>query len=1013
VTRLAVLALESPERIGLEAARILDGGPESQGGPEEKRHLLQQWLLLLAAVFYSRPDLANAAAIAHLEALLRDSDLGPDTCRMAGEVLKFAINSPVGREAIDAAMRLLSEPNHRREVYQAVIDSLRWAAGWAMDLLDSEALLRIAAMDSLAPYRGSLLRDIVEPCLYAAERLPSDLSRRLMQLYAEVEPAKYCAYYLQGKTGLPEELHDRFRLHGPVANRLGRGRRRILVVHNIGDRQGDEIVRIVPLAQALLDFNLELEIVLLTRRVYLYAHPRITAIPIGEQGRVAEVFREHFDGLVDFFEPDVKQVNYDPKIEMAVDEFRQRCRPFLDIGSRKGYNHFLYERVEVDSQPLAAALGLDRRRVDNNYEPTLRLIAELGLPLRRGQDMPRSEPVLTGGSWPEAEAFWRTLTAGNQESRPVALLLPFGGAEPLKGYVSREGVAAEIRSLVREGFYVVVIPTGASWGTTGFAQDAVSLLPPDERLFVAVGPAPDASAGTIPAEVAGGTSLPFADVVMRLVIYGIQLADLVAAVEGWMMHAAYCLGKAYRVLMLAYSHPVEWHPYGRTRHQGIFPAAGFPAKDIIDGAPLLEQPRKFVFLFLLRELGNAGWEDALPILRRALASEDRHIRLAAAEALARHWNSGAEDLLAPLLRDSSHQVRGLAAREFLNHSVTPRGVPREHLQAHAWIGQTERNWESVLRLGEAARPVLELAAKGDDPVIEIEATRALGILDFKPSRDRQVPEGIVSRIGRRYKDMFKPWGFVRAKPQQTEMPKVLILTPVKDAAAFIPGYYKRITRLSYPGKLISLGFLESDSIDGTHAELQDRLPRLRKKFRRAGLWKKDFGFQTPAGVPRWEEHIQAERRTVLAKSRNHLLFHALDDEDWVLWLDVDVIEYPDDILERMLATGKDIVQPHCVLDYGGPTFDRNAWRDHGRLHLEDLREEGELVKLDAVGGTMLLVRADLHREGLIFPSWPYGKASASARASGELETEGLGIMALDMGYQCWGMPHLEVRHGKW
>jgi peptide chain release factor subunit 1 len=29
---------------------------------------------------------------------------------------------------------------------------------------------------------------------------------------------------------------------------------------------------------------------------------------------------------------------------------------------------------------------------------------------------------------------------------------------------------------------------------------------------------------------------------------------------------------------------------------------------------------------------------------------------------------------------------------------------------------------------------------------------------------------------------------------------------------------------------------------------------------------------------------------------------------------------------------------------------------------------------------------------------------------GEVETEGLGIMAQDMGYQCWGLPDLEVIH---
>ena len=298
-----------------------------------------------------------------------------------------------------------------------------------------------------------------------------------------------------------------------------------------------------------------------------------------------------------------------------------------------------------------------------------------------------------------------------------------------------------------------------------------------------------------------------------------------------------------------------------------------------------------------------------------------------------------------------------------------------------------------------------------------EAGQALRVLDFKSniaaarvaSGYGPAGRGIMARVRGRLRDAMQ--GRDSAGPPGAA--KILILTPVKDAAAFIPGYYRRITHLTYPAKLISLGFLESDSIDSTYAELQERLPRLRKKFRRAGLWKKDFRFQIPPGVSRWAEHLQAERRSVLAKSRNHLLFHALDDEDWVVWLDADVIEYPNDILERMLATGKDIVQPHCVVEYGGPTFDRNGWRDHGRLHLDKLREEGELVKLDAVGGTMLLVRADVHREGLIFPSSPYGKASASARGQGELETEGLGIMARDMGYQCWGMPRLEIRHGKW
>jgi len=241
--------------------------------------------------------------------------------------------------------------------------------------------------------------------------------------------------------------------------------------------------------------------------------------------------------------------------------------------------------------------------------------------------------------------------------------------------------------------------------------------------------------------------------------------------------------------------------------------------------------------------------------------------------------------------------------------------------------------------------------------------------------------------------------------------RVLILTPLKDAADFLPDYCARILDLTYPGARLSLGFLESDSSDETFSILQRQIPKLRDHFCRVGAWQRDFGYQLPRGVPRWTESIQIERRSVLAKSRNHLLFRALDDEDWVLWLDVDVIEYPPDLIERLLATGRDIVQPHCVRDYGGPTFDANGWRDHGRYHLDDLRGEGELVELDAVGGTVLLVRADAHRDGLIFPAFQFGIENPLVRPGrGELETEGLGIMAHELGYQCWGMTRLEVIH---
>lgn len=255
--------------------------------------------------------------------------------------------------------------------------------------------------------------------------------------------------------------------------------------------------------------------------------------------------------------------------------------------------------------------------------------------------------------------------------------------------------------------------------------------------------------------------------------------------------------------------------------------------------------------------------------------------------------------------------------------------------------------------------------------------------------------------------------------QKTYKEKVLILTPIKDAKELVETYQANLKSLTYPHDLISLGILESDSADGSNIIFQEVIQDLASCFRRTGYWKKDFGFQIPPNTPRWSTEVQPQRRAILARSRNHLLFHALDDEDWVLWLDVDVIEYPVDIVEKLLSYGKDILQPHCVLDYGGPTFDRNGWRGRGRYFLEHFRQEGELVRLDAVGGTMLLIRADLHRDGLIFPSYYYGTKSPLIRKRtmrrpfarlGEIETEGLGIMASDMSLQCWGLPNLEIKH---
>ncbi|MCC7272138.1 MAG: glycosyltransferase [Alphaproteobacteria bacterium] len=253
-----------------------------------------------------------------------------------------------------------------------------------------------------------------------------------------------------------------------------------------------------------------------------------------------------------------------------------------------------------------------------------------------------------------------------------------------------------------------------------------------------------------------------------------------------------------------------------------------------------------------------------------------------------------------------------------------------------------------------------------------------------------------------------------------DVPTVLIATPIKEAHRHVERYLTLLKRLDYDPRRLSVAFLESDSGDGTHAALAARLPELEARHRRALLHRHDFGFRLEG--PRWLPAVQRRRRSIIARARNRLLSLSLSDEEWVLWLDADLQDYPPDLLLRLLAAGKDIVVPHCVRP-DGRTFDINTFRfdpakgaaedpSHmldglyqpprgaGRTYLDAFAGDGP-VAIDSVGGTALLVRADLHREGLCFPPAPY---------RGYIETEGLAMMARDMGHGAWALPGLRIVH---
>lgn len=273
--------------------------------------------------------------------------------------------------------------------------------------------------------------------------------------------------------------------------------------------------------------------------------------------------------------------------------------------------------------------------------------------------------------------------------------------------------------------------------------------------------------------------------------------------------------------------------------------------------------------------------------------------------------------------------------------------------------------------------------------------------------------------------------------------KILIVTPLKDAAPYLSKYFELLAELTYPHHLIDLAFLVSDSKDDTLAVLSSELDRIQKRpdhipFRSAMVVEKDFDFHLSQNVEeRHSFEAQGPRRKAMGKARNYLLSAAMKPEhSWVYWRDVDIVDSPPKILEDFIAHDKDIIVPNIWfhrykdgIDIEG-RFDYNSWvesdkgrrlsdsldknvvlaegykqYDTGRTYMARMGDwrnnKDEELELDGIGGVNILVKADVHRSGINFPCYAF---------ENQAETEGFAKMAKRAGYQVVGLPNYIVWH---
>ncbi|KAK9477687.1 Anp1-domain-containing protein [Lipomyces japonicus] len=272
--------------------------------------------------------------------------------------------------------------------------------------------------------------------------------------------------------------------------------------------------------------------------------------------------------------------------------------------------------------------------------------------------------------------------------------------------------------------------------------------------------------------------------------------------------------------------------------------------------------------------------------------------------------------------------------------------------------------------------------------------------------------------------------------------RVLVLTPI---ARFYDEYWNNLVALNYPHELIELGFILPRGREGNSAlqRLEEAVKKIqtgpkKNRFAKVTILRQDF--DSPFSQSEKDRHAlsgQKERRAAMAIARNSLFTTTINaGTSWILWLDADIVESPPSLIQDLAAHNKPIIVANCYqryTDHGENkirAYDFNSWQDsdtalelarsmgdddvifEGYAEMATYRtlmayqyvpgnDKDEEIELDGVGATALLVKAEVHRDGAMFPSFSFYHL---------IESEGFAKMAKRLSYHAYGLPNYLVYH---
>lgn len=270
---------------------------------------------------------------------------------------------------------------------------------------------------------------------------------------------------------------------------------------------------------------------------------------------------------------------------------------------------------------------------------------------------------------------------------------------------------------------------------------------------------------------------------------------------------------------------------------------------------------------------------------------------------------------------------------------------------------------------------------------------------------------------------------------------ILILTQIEE---FSIDYWNNLIQLTYPRNLIDLGFIVKRNAKGDKSLklLQNVITAFQTNSKNT-IFNKITILRENESKEILGDGINSiiEARKQSAVTRNELLFSTLGPKtSWILWLDSQIIETPKSLIEDLTSHGKAILTVNIYqknADESGKSTSRPyeqlnklSWQSSqdwvetqhrlddktviingisnlktGRNTINQFKDDNDItfgeIELDSVSAGCTLVKSDVHRDGAMFPNFPFYNL---------IDTEGFTKMAKRLNYKAFGLPNYLVFH---